>query len=162
MIEPTSTLAPVSSTTVGGPLSGGDLEYRSSMSRLALVLALALAPQTAFADDPVEVSIVRLLAAPQSFHDKWVRVIGFLDLAPEAPRLYLHREDQEHGLAANGIPLGDVRGLVVHKAQLDRRYVLVEGVFRPDRGGSITQIRRCMLWSGFEGPAKNPDHRPCA
>ena len=73
---------------------------------LAALLACALSalPSRATAGEmPQDVSILQLLATPEKFDGKLVRVIGFLCLAFEGDAVYLHREDFDHGLTQNAL-----------------------------------------------------------
>ena len=47
--------------------------------------------------------MVQLLATPEKFDGKLVRVFGFLRLEFEGDALYFHREDDVQGLTRNGI-----------------------------------------------------------
>jgi hypothetical protein len=49
------------------------------------------------------VSMVRLIATPDRYHEKWVQVIGYLNLEFEGNAIYLHREDFESGDPKNGV-----------------------------------------------------------
>ena len=55
------------------------------------------------AEKPVHVTLVRLIANPEKFDGKLVRVIGFLRLEFEGNVLYLHREDYENAILGDGI-----------------------------------------------------------
>ena len=69
-----------------------------------LVCAFSALPSRAAAGDmPQDVSIVQLLATPEKFDGKLVRVIGFLCLAFEGDAVYLHREDFDHSLTQNAL-----------------------------------------------------------
>lgn len=105
------------------------------------------------AQQPLDVSIVQLLANPSAFDGKLIRVTGFLRLEFEHTVIYLYKEDSDHGLNSNGIwvELGD--GAKRPKPLTDMRYVVLEGVFRKNypgymgtSGGSITSIRRVEPW----------------
>ena len=79
--------------------------------------------------EPSLVSIVRLLATPEVFDGKLVRVAGYCHLQFEGDALYLHREDYVFRLPINAVrlDLGDrsrdtFQGTTGH-------YALVEGTF---------------------------------
>jgi hypothetical protein len=49
------------------------------------------------------VSLVQVLAAPGSFHNKRIQVKGYLHLQFEGDALYLHKEDFDHGITKNAL-----------------------------------------------------------
>ncbi len=55
------------------------------------------------AAEPVDVTLVQLIANPEKFDGKSIRVIGFLRLEFEGNVLYLHREDYEHAILGDGM-----------------------------------------------------------
>ncbi len=98
-------------------------------------------------------SIVQLIADPQTFDGKRVLTYGFATIGPERNYLYLSREDADHGLLTNAVLLDfpTIKETLRH-AQLDRRYVLIEGrfdashrdAFAPANGG-LRDITRFEL-----------------
>lgn len=92
------------------------------------------------------VSLVRLLAAPEQFDGKRVKVIGFVHLEFEGDHIYLHREDFERGLMPNGFPLGFRPDVYKRGKSFNDRYVLMEGTFRAAYGGGITDIWSATVW----------------
>ena len=105
---------------------------------------------TVYGADPINVSLVQLIATPRDFHGKLVRVRGFCHLEFEGNALYLHRDDPEWGILRNAVwlaldwpPVPDDQKTL--RAQLSDRYVLVEGVFDAKSGdfsGSLGDIQR--------------------
>ena len=98
--------------------------------------------------EPTDVTLIQLIANPDKFDGKLVRVIGFLRLDFEGTVLYLHREDYENDLR-NGIWVDATLDLWKQEKTLNSNYVLVEGVFSSSfRGhmdmwcGSVSNIRR--------------------
>jgi len=100
------------------------------------------------------VSIVRLIATPERYHERKVQVTGYMNLEFEGDAIYLHKEDYEKGLNKNGF-------WVTFSDKLDRKeidklnkgYVLIEGTFNKDRhghmglfGGEIYKITRIIKW----------------
>lgn len=100
------------------------------------------------------VSIVRLIATPDRYHDRKVQVTGYMNLEFEGDAIYLHKEDYEKGLTKNGF-------WVTFSDKLDRKeiiklnkgYVLIEGKFDKDQhghmglfGGEIYEITRIIKW----------------
>jgi hypothetical protein len=54
-------------------------------------------------NEPLDVSMIQLIARPDDFDGEYVRVIGFYRHEFEGNALYLHREDYEQGLTKNGL-----------------------------------------------------------
>jgi len=116
-----------------------------------LTATLLLAPIQA--QEPTDVTLVRLIANPEKFDGKLIRVIGFLRLEFEGNVLYLHREDYENAILGNGIWVDVTPLMTKQRGTLNMNYVLLEGVFSAgDRGhmgmwsGTIKEIRRAELW----------------
>ncbi|MFG6430443.1 hypothetical protein [Roseateles sp. LYH14W] len=126
----------------------------SIMKRRAAFIGL-FAFATAASAQPVDVSLISLIATPREFDGKQVRVvIGFARLEFEGNAIYLHREDYLQGITKNGLWL-DVEGVRKKSAaSANNRYVIVEGVFSmTDKGhlglwsGSIQKVTRMDPWS---------------
>lgn len=119
---------------------------------LACVLtALLVAPIQA--QEPTDVTLVRLIANPEKFDGKLIRVIGFLRLEFEGNVLYLHREDYENAILGDGIWVDVTPVVTKQSATLNMNYVLLEGIFSAgERGhmgmwsGTIKQVRRAQFW----------------
>jgi hypothetical protein len=112
------------------------------------------------AQEPVNVTIVQLIANPDKFDGKLIRVIGFLRLEFEGNVLYLHREDYENEILGNGIWVEVAYEITRQSKALNMHYVLLEGIFSSsERGhldawsGTIKSIRRAELWRSYH-PAK--------
>jgi len=118
---------------------------------VCIITALLVAPIQAL--EPTNVTLVQLIANPEKFDGKLIRVIGFLRLEFEGDVLYLHREDYENALLGDGIWVDTTPEVTKQKAALNMNYVLLEGIFSSsDRGhmgmwsGTIKQVRRAQLW----------------
>jgi hypothetical protein len=118
---------------------------------VCIITASLVAP--IWAQEPTNVTLVQLIANPEKFDGKLIRVIGFLRLEFEGDVLYLHREDYENALLGDGIWVDVTPAITKQNATLNMNYVLLEGVFSSsDRGhmgmwsGTIRQIRRVQLW----------------
>ena len=104
--------------------------------------------------DPVCVSLVRLIAVPDRFQGKRVRVIGFLDLHFEGTGLFLHGDDSLFSIYANAVHVVHTREMMEQRPALNDRYVLIEGTFDREatghRGvfpsGGIVAVTRCEAW----------------
>ena len=104
---------------------------------------------------PLYVSLLQLIATPDAFDKKYVRVIGFIRIEHEGSAIYLHREDSEHGLTKNGLWLAanDSAPEGSKEAQAKDRYALIEGRFTAKKyghrglwSGSIEDITRMQAW----------------
>jgi len=127
---------------------------------IALSAALAIAvPAKAEEEAPRDISLINLIATPERFDGKRVRLVGFLRIEFEGNALYLHEEDLRQGITDNAVwidlPKGTDRK---HYAPLSDHYVLVEGRFEANlRGhlnlfsGTITDVTRLEIWASGAG-----------
>jgi len=98
--------------------------------------------------------MIQLIANPQAWDGKHVRVIGFLRLEFEGDALYLHREDYAQGITNDGVWIDRPKDLTpAQNEQLNNGYVILEGIFRADRhghmglfSGAISDIGRIETW----------------
>src|SRR5262245_8395367 len=104
---------------------------------------------------PLSVSLLQLIATPDAFEGKYVRVHGFVRIEHEGTAIYLHREDSEHMLTKNGLWLAASDGVAEgsKEAQVQDRYALIEGRFTAKTqghlglwSGSIEDITRMQPW----------------
>ena len=76
-------------------------------------------------------SIINLIATPEKYNFKKIRVIGFAIIEFEEQTLYLSENDAKYKIIKNGIWL-DFKDAVIEKKSLkmaNGRYVIVKGVF---------------------------------
>ena len=106
--------------------------------------------------EPVDVSLVQLISAPERFRGKLVRFSGFVASEHEGDAAYLYREDYEELLTRNGIWL-DWNESVAAKPE-GAAYAIVEGTFDPDSGGhmalysgTLRRIVRCARLPHLRG-----------
>jgi len=71
--------------------------------------------------------MVALLASPQKYIGKRIRMQGFLHLEFEGNALYLHEEDYRYALTGNACYLGLSKVQERKFAALNHKYVLIEG-----------------------------------
>lgn len=102
------------------------------------------------------VSLYELIARPEVFHGRRVRVIGFAHFEFEGDGLYVHREDWERSISMNG--------LWIHPPStgadsLNNHYLLVEGRFNAKMrghfgmwGGSLDSVTRYEIWDRPHSP----------
>ncbi len=116
------------------------------------------------AAQPDDVSLLRLIAMPQQFDGKFVRVIGFLRLEFEGTVLYLHEEDYKHGLFKNAVWVNYPFNTPAAKA-IDKKYVIMEGIFDAKNhghmglsSGELHTITRADLWSDPQNPRAERDN----
>jgi hypothetical protein len=104
--------------------------------------------------EPIDVSMVQLIATPERFDGQLIRVIGFLHLEFEGNALYLHETDFCHSISANAIWVGVDWPPDDKYMARSNSYVLLEGVFDArSRGhmgmfaGSVRNISRFAGWN---------------
>jgi len=105
------------------------------------------------AAEPLDVSLVQLIASPKGYNGKIVRLIGFVRLEFEGDAIYLHQEDYKHSISKNGLWIDVTEDMEKRKTALDQKYVLIEGTFDAKMtghfgmwSGSIQKITRCQVW----------------
>jgi hypothetical protein len=122
-----------------------------------VVVSLLLRSRTSVAADekprsspeqPLEVSIIQLIACPNDFDGEYVRVEGFYHTEFEGTAIYLHQEDYEKSLSKNGLWVNRV------SREVDLKYVLIEGRFNATRKGHFGG------WSGEIDEVKRLDRLP--
>jgi hypothetical protein len=100
-------------------------------------------------------SIISLIATPEKYHQKKVKVIGYLNIEFEINGIYLHTEDYERGLTKNAIwvRLDENIRKQINDQNLNQHYVLIQGIFDMENNGhgdlyngEISQIDRITLW----------------
>ncbi len=139
------------------------------MTKRALLFFLVGAcwiPVAAVAQDLLDTSMVQLLSNPQYFHQKRVRVSGFLHQQFEDSCLYLSKEDADYLNGRQGlwIRFGDrvTKQPDQPVPRFDSKRVLIEGIFNKDEhghmgaaAGAIERVSRIMeerQW--FDGAKK--------
>ena len=120
---------------------------------LVVIMGYTAFAQNKVAQDAVDVSLIQLIATPEKYHGKRVRLEGFLRLEFEGNAIYLHREDYEHRIAKNGLWVDATKEMYKDRKKMDLHYVLIEGVFNAKShghmglfSGEIEKINRSMLW----------------
>jgi hypothetical protein len=133
---------------------------------MRLIASICLLVATLFvvpvkAEQPINVTLVQLIANPEKFDGQLIRVIGFLEIEFEGDVLYLHREDYENAILADGIWVDVTPEMTKNSKSLSKNYVLLEGVFSArERGhlgmwsGSLKNIRRAQLWRAGDHASK--------
>ena len=121
---------------------------------LRVILTLFFLCAAAEAAQFRDVSMIQLIANPEQYDAKPIRLIAFLNVEFEGDALYLHREDFERGMLANAVAISLTDRQARVARHLNRGYVIVEGVFSAkERGhmgtfsGSIGQLTRIGRWT---------------
>jgi hypothetical protein len=94
-----------------------------------IVFCAFLICRNGYACEIPHVSVIQLIANPELFNEKEVRITGFLHLEFEGNAIYLHREDYEYSIVKNSLALDltDQQELAFQK--LNDHYVAIEGRF---------------------------------
>ncbi|MDN5287015.1 MAG: hypothetical protein JWR38_3289 [Mucilaginibacter sp.] len=104
--------------------------------------------------DP-EVSLISLIANPDRYKGKKIRVIGYLHLEFEGNGLYLHKEDYDRAISKNSIwvSVGPKHPEVSSLKQYSDHYVIIEGTYDSHmnghmamNSGSIKDVTRLDIW----------------
>ena len=122
-------------------------------------------PKAQFDPTAANVSMVQLIANPQDFDGKKVRLVGFLRLEFEGDAIYLHRDDFENAITNNGLWINVPDDMTQRqRGETNMTYVICEGVFRAGRhghmalfAGEISDVTRLQLWSAHAHSDK-PNH----
>lgn len=101
-------------------------------------------------EQPVAVSLIQLIANPDVYHGKRVRLIGFCHFEFEGNALYLHKEDFDNHILQNAVWLdADMNKF----GKTNNMYVVVEAVFdgnaKGHKGlfsGMLRDVRRLQPW----------------
>ena len=105
-------------------------------------MVLAFLAWAARAEEPTDVSMVQLVATPERYQGKVIRVVAFLHIEFEGNGLYTHEEDYRRSLYKNGVWV-DLSGRSYSDAsKLNNSYVIAVGTF------DATTMGHLGLWSG--------------
>lgn len=144
-----------------------NLRFQLSKRKLVYIfLALILSLCTFWffnyieSQNPKALSMIQLIATPERYHNRHIRVIGFLRLEFEGNVIFTSIESAQHRVVYNRIDLDISKEESLQKRdELDAKYVLVEGVFNATfRGyrhlsvGTIEKITRLEKWSDPDAP----------
>ena len=109
--------------------------------------------QPLLAAEPLDVSLIQLIAKPKNYDSKVMRMIDFVRLEFENNTIYLHQDDYKHSISKNGLWIDVTDDIRKKQKDYDQKYVLLEGTFNAkDTGhmglwsGSIQKITRCQAW----------------
>ena len=83
------------------------------------------------------VSIINLIAAPEKYNDKLVRVKGYASAGEETSALYFHKEDNDQFLYENAVWLSLNNSKMRTYRFQNPGYVIVEGIFNSKNKGHL-------------------------
>jgi hypothetical protein len=126
------------------------LTLLSAVISLSILPLRSNTPQKPIIPQPINVSMIQLIATPERFDGKMVSVVGYLGIESEDARLYVSEEDYRRYIPENGVFIDVNKEMERNIEKIDIHYVILAGVFRqkgaPVSVGSnseITDIRRC-------------------
>jgi len=110
------------------------------MNNLMLILFLVVGSNLYCQDKPdkiISTSIIKLISNPEEFHNKRIRIIGFLKMEFEGNSIYLHREDYESRNYQNAfwISLTDDLKKEIIADECNETFVSLVGTFKMDEHG---------------------------
>ena len=100
------------------------------------------------APDPIDVSLIEVIANPQRFNGQYMRVEGYIHCKFEDYVLYLSKDDGDFLIGKNGVWIEFSPSVVMQPStgrqrkkrsvtDFDCRYVLVEGIFDMQEHGHL-------------------------
>ena len=100
--------------------------------------------------DAIDLSLINLIATPEKYHNKPVRVIGVANLEFESHKLYINKEDRTYSVFKSAVCLAGIDLEAIGKSEkeilaLNGKHVLVEGVFNKDRNGHFGMSSGCII-----------------
>jgi hypothetical protein len=147
---------------------------RAAFACWVTTIALCLSPVSAQTDgyypkggpdiQAEEVSIVQLIATPERYDGKIVRLIGYLHLEFEGDAIYLHREDFDRGIYENSVWINLPNDIKPGQRQaVNGHYVICTARFVAGRhghmgmfAGELEDVTRLEVWSAFQGVPPPP------
>jgi hypothetical protein len=136
----------------------------SKVVLLFLLIALPMVPGSQSDPAPSQthfVSLIQLIATPERYDGKVVKVAGFMHLEFEGDELFVSREDFDNRITKNGVWIVRNPNLVAHADELKDRYVVVVGTFSTGgfgysdlMSGLLTKITHAGPWPARGGIQK--------
>jgi hypothetical protein len=127
-----------------------------------IILSVSLITNLCFAygkaaSNSIGVSLIELIANPEKYHGKLIRVIGVTQIEFEGNQIFTSKEHYEFSVLKNALKINpDIEVLGVKEDKLKKyngKYVLIEGIFNKDdtghmgmNSGSIDKVSRFQLW----------------
>ena len=102
-----------------------------------------------------DVSLISVIAMPEKYKERKIRVIGYLNLEFEGNGIYLHKDDYDYGIPKNGLWVEMSRDSIQlpQIKKCIKNYVLIEGTFDLSEGhmgafsGTIKNVTRLEIWN---------------
>ena len=102
----------------------------------------------------IDVSIIQLIASPEKYQNKVVRVIGVGNIDFEGDSVYLSKDDWKYDIYENSFWLDVGEDFQYEEAgKINGKYVIIVGTFNMNNkghlglwSGSIEKITRYQLW----------------
>ncbi len=140
------------------------------IKKAIIILAILLQPCVLLGEDIQGVSLINLIASPEKYNSKIVRVEGYLHIKFEDCALYLSKSDADYLNGNNAIWVSFSENKDINIQPLDRntkltkgnidyldsKYVLLEGVFNKNEHGhmgsyaatldNVTRIMESTQW----------------
>ena len=141
---------------------------------ISLIIAFYIEPVSyAMESTPIDVSLIQLIANPDKYHGKFVRVSGYLHNKMEDSGLYLCKEDADYLVGKNSLWVRydakvSLMGLKKNPPLLyfDCKMVLLEGTFNKDSNGHlgmfaselnhVSRVLELTRWSDGSTDLKKP------
>jgi hypothetical protein len=122
----------------------------------ALSQATGYYPKGGPDNGPEDVSVIQLIANPEAYDQKLVRITGYLHLEFEGDVIYLHREDFDNALTKNGIWINLPKDITSGQIKaVNDHYVICTGRFVAGRhghmgmnSGEMDDVTRIETWFG--------------
>lgn len=107
--------------------------------------------------DAIYVSILNLIATPEKYDGKLVRVMGVGNIKFEGNAIYLSKGDYKNSITKNALWVDpDYKSLQTTESELEKmngKYVLIEGIFNSGKkghfslfSGTIEKVSRYQSW----------------
>lgn len=126
-------------------LLGGDSE------KAAVSGVTASQPSPAASGMPEAVSILDLLARPDAYDGKFIRIDGFLHVKFEDCAVFMTKEHADYLMGKYGLWVSFKTGEFIKQKDYDCKYVLLEGVFNKSGhghmqlfGGELREVSRVL------------------
>ena len=98
----------------------------------------------------IDVTIINLIATPEKYHNKKVRVIGVVNIQFEGTGIYLNKEHHKYRLPKYAVCMNaiDLKAIGKSAEELEKyngQYVVVEGKFDKDHDGHMGMSSGCIF-----------------
>tara|TARA_R110000751_G_scaffold227872_2_gene329655 strand:+ start:800 stop:1240 length:441 start_codon:yes stop_codon:yes gene_type:complete len=129
------------------------LTYNYSYSQTDPLLEFIEQNKDASPGKVINVSSLQLITTPEKYHDKVIRVIGYLNLEFEGTALYAYKSDYDNHNYKNSIWINlPMKGRHALSIQCSKKYVSIIGTFNAEQNGhfgmfsgTIMNLRRIDL-----------------